>query len=599
MQRKQVVWALFLLLFVVGYYGFQNIKEENSPNHSTISTPAFAFFGAGEAQYFEGIALTIRFRDDLTPAQMDTILQLLPREYYADNTNFDGRTLDLYAEFGYGNVEAAIGEFDVFNEKIRNSLNKIHRISPILFVYRPVDNETDGTVFSAWHKRSKAQLEGIVQQLENELPQLTLYQAQDLKALVSDIYALYELDTKDLQKPIWNPTLQLIKQINAGDVSRLSDLFNRLSRKEVDLFLETLSESDKSVDFYSIIKHSDNDILLERLIQYPKLYLQLASSTIEQRDTELKKRLKSTFWTKEASSRSGDLNDILSTLFSEPFSAAQRASIVDLLLFISDNDKEKKAFSYVWQNMVLNLAPFDGKNYAKNKKQLQKITQSILSGDLDADAFDRVLELYIWIDDFDSAYQSLENILKYRLEPPRLKRLLNDLETAKGVFAKLRENSRYPVFFNHFYPRAKALITPPAHTPPETVWTNFDNCWKWESANEERYWNRDGQLIKVVYFAADRIPRDDNIEYHRYLDNDNKAMYIRYYDDGNLQELGSFYEYSYYPIGVKTTFRNPNDNKPLYEANQRTWTIVEHYDKASLLISRQEFDKEGNIIKTQ
>src|SRR3989344_715603 len=160
----------------------QTIKNRGKSNEGNLSHP-FPFFGAGEAQYFEWIEVVVRFICKPTPVEIKKIIAVAPKPIKPKSEDFLGRML-MAGSGQFGNVDIAInydhlkdGEkkamskrfylagrtaIKKFNNDIERWLLEINEFCPIQFVYRRVDYETAGTVFSDWHKESLKTVQKLI-----------------------------------------------------------------------------------------------------------------------------------------------------------------------------------------------------------------------------------------------------------------------------------------------------------------------------------------------------------------------------------------------------------------------------------------------------
>ena len=150
--------------------------------------PLFAFFGAGDATYFEWAAVHVLFARDLTPRERKAIAARVPSPL-TDSVTWKGRHLvvasgqtvhadiaDAWPEGGKGGAKrkpvqvdedgesfffAKDSQVDRFNEDIERWLNEAHARCPILAAYRPEDEESGGTKLSGWHRWSLKQFPGL------------------------------------------------------------------------------------------------------------------------------------------------------------------------------------------------------------------------------------------------------------------------------------------------------------------------------------------------------------------------------------------------------------------------------------------------------
>lgn len=156
-------------------------------------TPAFPFFGAGDAHYFEWFEMWVWFASPIPKAKRAAIVKLAPKlcqldaQWPADDllwasTGDQWIQQHLVGEYGTAKAQEKMaafqkkveedgdpwggdsdevlamgGEEKQFNEDIDAWLVKLHAIHPILFVARHEDGEAGGTTLSAWHKASLKQ----------------------------------------------------------------------------------------------------------------------------------------------------------------------------------------------------------------------------------------------------------------------------------------------------------------------------------------------------------------------------------------------------------------------------------------------------------
>ena len=166
---------------------------------STGKTPGFAFFGAGDAQYFEWFEMFVWFAAPIPKAKRAAIVKLAPKLCQLDaqwpsdellwaSTGDQWIQQHLVGEYGSAKAKKRMADFQKkvdededgdpwggdsdemlamggeekqFNQDIDAWLVKLNAIHPILFVARREDGEAGGTKLSAWHKASVKQWSAI------------------------------------------------------------------------------------------------------------------------------------------------------------------------------------------------------------------------------------------------------------------------------------------------------------------------------------------------------------------------------------------------------------------------------------------------------
>jgi len=173
----------------------------------------FPFFGEGEATYFGFVGLNIRFQVAPNPEQVAAIIEALPMEYGATTDDFEGKWSNFYSEFGYGHIDIAIPDVDGFNQEIREAVVAVNEICPIQFVFREEDHESDGTDFNEWHQESEETLISTIEDIEAELPTLSIEDVENLKEYFERILTMYEMETNRLESLVWNPIFKIIEEL--------------------------------------------------------------------------------------------------------------------------------------------------------------------------------------------------------------------------------------------------------------------------------------------------------------------------------------------------------------------------------------------------
>jgi hypothetical protein len=122
-------------------------KSKSKPKPTPTAIP-FAFFGAGEATYFEQASLTVVFAAAPTAVQRAQIERGIPAPL--ECSGWTKRTLHVATD-----DHALVGwdDFAPFNAAIERWLHASHAIAPIDFALRAEDSEA-GTVLSDWHRNS-------------------------------------------------------------------------------------------------------------------------------------------------------------------------------------------------------------------------------------------------------------------------------------------------------------------------------------------------------------------------------------------------------------------------------------------------------------
>ena len=157
-------------------------------------SPAFPFFGAGEAEYFEWFEMWVWFVEPVPKAKRAALVKMAPKlcqldaQWPADHllwASTGDQWIQRHLVETYGTEKAkkrmrdyqkkldededgdpwggdsdellAMGdETKQFNAEIEAWLQKLHLEQPILFAARREDGEAGGTKLSAWHKASLA-----------------------------------------------------------------------------------------------------------------------------------------------------------------------------------------------------------------------------------------------------------------------------------------------------------------------------------------------------------------------------------------------------------------------------------------------------------
>jgi hypothetical protein len=161
--------------------------------------PAFPFFGAGEAEYFEWFEMWVWFEEPVPKTKRAALVKMAPKlcqldaQWPADNllwASTGDQWIQNHLVEEYGTEKAkkrmrayrkkleededadpwggdsdellAMGtESKQFNAEIEAWLPKLHAKQAILFVARHEDGEAGGTKLSAWHKASLGQYANI------------------------------------------------------------------------------------------------------------------------------------------------------------------------------------------------------------------------------------------------------------------------------------------------------------------------------------------------------------------------------------------------------------------------------------------------------
>jgi hypothetical protein len=165
-----------------------------SAKKSGGTLPAFPFYGAGEAHYFEWFEMWVWFAEPVAKTRRASIVKMAPKlcqldaQWPADDllwASTGDQWIQQHLVETYGTAKAkqrmaghrkrleededadpwggdtdellAVGdEEQQFNAEIDAWLGKLHAQQPILFVARREDGEAGGTKLSAWHKASLA-----------------------------------------------------------------------------------------------------------------------------------------------------------------------------------------------------------------------------------------------------------------------------------------------------------------------------------------------------------------------------------------------------------------------------------------------------------
>lgn len=168
---------------------------KSKPKKKSKPKPAFPFFGAGNAGYFEWFEMWVWFASPVPKTKRSALKKLAPAigviEWPHDDllqivaADIQGQ---LVTNYGTAKAKKRMGAYrkkletdeeadpwggdsdevlamgdeqDRFNKALDAWLIGIHALQPILFVARREDLEAGGTTLSAWHKRSLAQLPAI------------------------------------------------------------------------------------------------------------------------------------------------------------------------------------------------------------------------------------------------------------------------------------------------------------------------------------------------------------------------------------------------------------------------------------------------------
>jgi len=178
-----------------------------TPRRSTKPTkaPDFAFFGQGDASYFEWFEMWIWFRDPVPTATQAKLVKIAPKLCARDaqwphpnllwaSTGDQWIHQHLINEYGTKDAQQALKrilkhqeetgdpwdtgdededaafaggkELKQFNGDIETWLVAMNELQPILFAARREDGESGGTRLGAWHKKSVAAFEAVCPSLE-------------------------------------------------------------------------------------------------------------------------------------------------------------------------------------------------------------------------------------------------------------------------------------------------------------------------------------------------------------------------------------------------------------------------------------------------
>jgi hypothetical protein len=119
----------------------------------------FAFYGAGDATYYEQASLAVTFAKAPSPAQRKQIERGVPDPLGVER--WAKRTLLVATD---DHAFAGADSFTAFNAAIEAWLVACHAIAPIDFAFRAEDSEA-GTTFSEWHRRSLAGAAALLRDL--------------------------------------------------------------------------------------------------------------------------------------------------------------------------------------------------------------------------------------------------------------------------------------------------------------------------------------------------------------------------------------------------------------------------------------------------
>ncbi|MFT3694765.1 MAG: hypothetical protein QM831_16570 [Kofleriaceae bacterium] len=182
-------------------------KAKAKKKAPAAKVPAFPFFGAGDAHYFEWFEMFVWFAEPIPKSKRAAIVKMAPKLCQLDaqwpsdellwaSTGDQWIQQHLVDQYGTAKakkkmadfqkklaedeemshwdgdtdeITAVGGEEQKFNQEIDAWLVKLNAVHPILLVVRGEDGEAGGTELSAWHKASLLQWPDIEPKLHAAL----------------------------------------------------------------------------------------------------------------------------------------------------------------------------------------------------------------------------------------------------------------------------------------------------------------------------------------------------------------------------------------------------------------------------------------------
>jgi hypothetical protein len=187
----------------------------------------FPFIGSGEATNFEWCYLFIKFKAAPDQEAIDQISKDSPLPIAVSRESFQGvmmhATSNSYVnreiQSGYGDNDIPEGESveyysseearRKFEQHIDQWLLETHSICPIEFVFRPEDNDAQGTKLSDWHYESLTWLKELIPQWGDDLIKMKSaaersFLHQMLCGLEGNVTTMQEELRKRLEKDFYN-----------------------------------------------------------------------------------------------------------------------------------------------------------------------------------------------------------------------------------------------------------------------------------------------------------------------------------------------------------------------------------------------------------
>lgn len=173
-------------------------------------TYPFPFWGAGNAHYFEGASIAIRFVDKPTKSEKQQIKALIynPFEYF----NVNGKILVANGKEMGGFYQADNETAKKNNENVEKWLLALHKLYPIQFAVRLEDGKARESELSDWHTYSLTQTQILLEQLlQEDFPKNTSNEYSVLATSLEVIFAFSNVQIEDIPEKIITYFLPLKK----------------------------------------------------------------------------------------------------------------------------------------------------------------------------------------------------------------------------------------------------------------------------------------------------------------------------------------------------------------------------------------------------
>ncbi len=542
----------------------------------------FPFFGAGNATYFESICLTIYFDSTPSENQKKKILKLLPSELNTTLDDFEGAFLTIYMEYGYDAMETIFeNNFDKLNTRIEKALLTIHKLQPIIFVYRAEDTEASGTNFSKWHTQSGDMLKSTIEKIEAKLTYLDYDEIINIKGELKEIFNLYGLKGKDknrFRRKIWNPQRPVI---NTEELLIKLKNENKVNAKRIEDVLYKIYNDDvyEEDTFYRLFLANNAKDYREKFLQiwyiseiifYAKKVKDTETISFFKQKIIIENFNKFNYYTFPSKDRYIKFATAYLPLLPDKSTLVENTIINNVLYnFISVNE--------------LNI-PVD---FERNSMLLKKALHYAPDN---PSIYYNASIMYSEMNEIAKAYDCINKSFDYKLNKKSSYSLLDELKAGNDELKNLSKDKNFQTFIAEFQAKLDNRFAKPENVHKDA--TICDSGWIYQSETEEIYWYKKGKLLEKRTYLKPRKKENNTWTFETY-------DYETYHKDGTLKEKGrskgGYYDFnresigkSYFCIGKKKYKKNKQKGKKF-----NWYTNTSHYDEKGKIISDKYFDIDG------